>query len=361
MFLRNPFLGAFGLDIGDLSIKLVQLERRSSFLHPVSYQIKEIRGIDLLPGYIVDGELQQPEMVRKKILMLLGKEGKNKPLPTPWVVANLPEPKTFLKLIEIGVAPEQLTDEDVKYQAKKHLPLDIGDTYLDWQIVGTKNQNTQILLGVVSKVIADSYTYLLESVGLNIMALEIEALSIARAMITADKTYEGEARLILDIGAVRSSLIVYDHNAIQFSTKLNFSGNLIDTALTQKLKIPSRQAEELKIKNGLSYDNKFPSYFKTVHELTDQLISDLKKNIHFYSEHFTGANPITHITLCGGSSLLKKLSTEISQKLKITTALGHPWKNLFNQQLTKAEPATGLPLAAAIGLSLRAAADPFEK
>src|SRR3989338_3088620 len=225
MFLHDPFLGAFGLDIGDSSIKLVRLERHSPYFSPTFYKIKDIRGIDLLPGYVADGELQQPEMVRKKLLLLLGKDGKNKPIKSRWVVANLPEPKTFLKLIEIETKPKDLTTEDVEFNARKHLPMDLGDVYLDWQIINNTDNTTQVLLGAVTKTISDSYTYLLESVGLNIIALEIEALSIARAMITANKSYEGEARMILDLGAVRSHLILYDKNSIQFSTKLNYSCN----------------------------------------------------------------------------------------------------------------------------------------
>ena len=359
MFLRNPYLGAFGLDIGDLSIKLVQLERRGSFFQPSYYKVKELRGVELLPGCIADGELQQPEMVRKKILQLLGKEGKNKSIKSPWVVANLPEPKTFLKLIELEMTPENMTDEDIQYQAKKHLPIDIGEVYLDWQIIEAKEKTSQILLGAVSKVISDSYTYLLESAGLNIMALEIEALSIARAMITANKTYENEARLILDLGATRSGLVLYDHGSIQFSTKLNFSGNLVNTALVQQLKISFQEAEELKIKNGLAYDNQRPKYLKAAGGLTDQLISDIKKTIQFYNEHFPDANPITRITMCGGMSAFKKLDEELTKKLKITTAPGHPWKNLFNKQMEKSDQVMGLSLAAAIGLGLRAAEDPF--
>lgn len=361
MFLRNPFIGAFGLDIGDSSIKLVQLERRTSYFHSAYYLTKEIRGVDLLPGYIADGELQQPEMVRKKILLLLGKEGKNKPIKSPWVVANLPEPKTFLKLIDIEIAPENLTAEDVEFQAKKHLPIDLGEVYLDWQIIGQTDKTTQVLLGAVAKVISDSYTYLLESAGLNIVALEIEALSIARAMITANKTYEGEARMILDLGAVRSHLILYDNNSIQFSTKLNFSGNLINTALVQQLKITWNEAEQLKIKNGLAYDNKNPKYLKVVAGLTDDLMNEIKQNLQFYAEHFSSPNPVTHITLCGGTSALAKLDAEIGKKIKISTTAGNPWKNLFNKQMSAADRTMGSSLAAAIGLGLRAAQDPFEK
>ena len=104
MFDRNPFDDAFGLDIGDLSLKLIQLSVSQKKGSPI-YKIKNSRQIALPAGYIVNGEIQQPEMVRKKLLQLLDKEGYGKKITSPWVVADLPEPKTFLT--SSSVSPER--------------------------------------------------------------------------------------------------------------------------------------------------------------------------------------------------------------------------------------------------------------
>lgn len=362
MFLRNPFVGAFGLDIGDLSIKLVQLKRKKLPGKSVSYDIKEIRSIALPPGYIVDGEIQQPEMVRKKILQLLGKEGeKYSPIKTPWVVADLPEPQTFLKAIIIDASPEDLTEEDIIYQARKHLPFDLNEAYIDWQITnkGQKEQVSRIIIGAVPKVISDSYTYLLESVGLQPIALEIEAASIARALVTANKDYVGEARAILDLGATRSSLVIYDHDTLQFSTNINFSGEIITTALTQNLKMEYSDAEKIKIKNGMIYDKTKPNYLKTITNLTDKLINEIRSALDFYQEHFSDPNPITHITMTGGVSNLKNLDSTISRKLKISARLGNTWKNVSSEPVREEYKQIGSTYSSAIGLALRAAQKPW--
>lgn len=363
MFLSNPFIGAFGLDIGDLSIKLLQLEKRWSLKTRQTYfTIKEMRSATLPPGYIVNGEIQQPEMVRKKILNLIGAEGNLKPIRSPWVVADLPEPKTFLKLIEIGTCPKDITAEDIKFQAKNHLPFDLEDSYLDWQVINDndpKAEISQVLIGTVPKVIADSYTYLLESAGLNPLALEIEGLSLARALITANKEYKKEARAILDLGATRSSVLIYDRDSLQFSTNINFSGELINTALQQNLKIGPAEAEQLKIKTGLKYSKKQPGYLKTISGLTGQLITDLKKIFTFYQEHFPHANPITHITMCGGLANWENLDTILAEKLAVTAHPGHAWKNLFNDKITPEQENEGIKMSSAIGLALRAANNPL--
>jgi type IV pilus assembly protein PilM len=362
MILYNPFSDGFGLDIGDLSIKLVQLTP-FAFLKRQSFKIKELRTTSLPPGLIVNGEIQQPELVRKKLLHLLGKEGNSfKPIKSPWVVATLPEPKTFLKLIDIEINYKSLTSVDVAYQAKKHLPYELEDTYLDWQIITStlRDKKTQILIAATPKIVADSYTYLLESVGLNPVALETEAVSMARSMITYDKDYTGQARAILDLGATRSNLTIYDHHSIQFSTTLNFSGEIVTSAIAQELKIEHAEAESLKIKNGLKYDPKNPHYLTAVSNITDKLINEVKAALVFYKEHFDDINEVNRITLCGGMAHLENIDSFLSKELNIETQAGHPWKNLENKRLYDYEPKKSLSLASAIGLALRIMQNPLQ-
>lgn len=362
MLLQNPFTGAFGLNIGDLSIKLVQLAP-SAFYRRQYFKIKELRTISLPPGLIVNGEIQQPEFVRKKLLYLLGKEGeKFKPIRSSWVVANLPESKTFLKLIDIESEDNSLTSVDVAYHAKKHMPFEMEDANLDWQIItpAANSKKTQVLIGAAPKMIVDAYTYLLESAGLNPITLETEASAISRSMITEDKDYTGQARAILDLGGSRSSLIIFDNNTIQFSSTLNFSGEIVTSAIEQELKIERGRAEDLKIKNGLKYDAHNPKYLTAVSKIVENLIGELRTAFLFYKEHFNNVNAIKRITLCGGVANWENIDNFISRQLKISTHSGHPWKNLRNKELYDYDKNKSLPMACVIGLALRAMQNPLQ-
>lgn len=365
MFLSNPFPDAFGLDIGDLSLKLVRLVPHRSLRGQLSYTVNEVRSVSLPPGLIVNGEIEQPEAVRKKILLLIGKEKLHRSISSPWVVANLPEPKTFLKLISIDTPADDLLYDDVAYHAKRHVPFEIEDTYLDWQVINTQsnphNPTTQLLIGAVPKVVADSYTYLLEAAGLNPICLEIESVAIARTLITAQKNYTGEARAILDLGATRSSLLVYDHDSVQFSTSLSFSGEIVTTAIAQALKIDYETAEKLKISQGLTYDKDNAKYLASVSQMVDSLVNEIQTAISFYKAHFVDANPVTHITLAGGACMLRNLDTTLSEKLKITASPGNVWKNILSREPTEAEKTDGITYAAALGLAMRAAVNPLRE
>ncbi|MFH1789645.1 MAG: pilus assembly protein PilM [bacterium] len=361
MLLRNPFADAFGLEIGDLSIKLIRLKANGLF-QGKGYNIKEQRIVDLPAGLIVNGEIQQPELVRKKLLHILGADGNRKfsKIKIPWVVAGLPEVKTFLKLITVEGDPDGLTEDEIIFQAKKHLPFDIEEVYLNWQVVAVAAnlKHTQVLIGAIYKTTADTYTYLLESAMLTPIALEIEAVSLARSMITQSKDYHGEARAILDLGATRSSLVIYDNNTIQFSTSLNFSGELVTMAIEQFLKISHIEAEELKIKNGAKYNSKNAKYLRSITKINSQLIDELQSALKFYRDHFSNQNAVNHITMCGGMSRWVGLDNLISRKLKIAAHPGNPLKNLSSKK-NPGKKGEALEMAVAIGLALRAAQKPF--
>ncbi len=362
MIINNPFQNAFGLDIGDSSIKLVRLEKKWWPGRGLFFEIDDIRQISLPPGCITQGEITQIELVREKINFLLGRHKDAPAIKSPWVVADLPVAKTFLKLIRINVAQSEISDETVKFEAAKHLPMDIKDVYIDWQQIVDKSAtsgSTAILIGAVPKKIVNTYTELLQSLGLSPLALEIEDISIARAMITATKTYDGEARAILDLGGSRSSLIIYDKGSIQFSSLINFSGDLIDTAIMQKLNITKEEAYELKNAHGLNYIDQYPEYLKLMTEMSEKLVEDIYQIMLFYRDHFYKSNPITHITMSGGLSSMLNLDKFLTDKIKIESAPGNAWKNLFNENISQ-DRKSGLALSSAIGLAIRAAAWPID-
>ncbi len=361
MFLSNPFPGAFGLNINDLSITLVQLKKQVAFLKPPTFSISASRTTTLPPGCIVNGEIEQPEVVRRKILHLLGSDGTHKPIKSPWVVANLPEPKTFVKLIQIDGSTKDLLPDDILYHAAKHLPFVVEEAYLDWQIITPGENSTELLLSAVSKTTADSYTYLLEAAGLNPLALELEAQAIARVMITEDKEYINEARALFDIGETRSSLIIYDKNTIQFTASIQFSTEIVTTALSVGLKIPHDEAAKLLNVQGLQYNKQQPKYISIVNGQLEKLATELKQAFCFYRDHFTKSNPITHITMSGSLADLPNLATVLSQKIKISARPGNAWKNFSKATVTASQTAQGLTLTTALGLALRAAKNPLQQ
>lgn len=357
MFGKNPFDDAFGLDIGDLSLKLIQLSVAKKQKDKTIYRIEDSRQIALPAGYIVNGEIQQPEMVRKKLLQLLDKVGYKNRITSPWVVADLPEPKTFLTSIEFDMLGDQITKEDIEFQCQKHLPFDLNSAYLDWHIIPrtADQKTTRVLVGAVEKIASDSYTYLLQSANLQPIALEVEALAIARVLINQNSG----CGAILDLGATRSAIIIYDRGGVRFSTSLDFSGEIINTALSQNLKMDYQKIEEMKIKNGLNYIKEFPNYLKIIDEIIEGLVIQIKKALDYYEDHYPNTEVVEKIILCGGIAEMENLRDTLVLRLNIPCEFSNSFQNIESKNLTDENKKNPMTMVSALGLAMRATVNPY--
>lgn len=359
---RNPFYNAFGIDINDESIKLVQLSNISHRRRVPTFKYVTHRETRLPEGLIVNGELREPETVRKYMLHLLRGDGTRRHrVRANWAVVSVPTTQSYLRHIQLQKPAADVIEDDVLISARKHIPFSEDEYYIDWQIVSNDQYGdvTDVLIGAIPRSVANLYTYLVESLGLGVIALETEDLAIARSMITRGKVYEGEARAVLDLGATRSSIIIYDHDIIQFSKELHFSGDQITGALATSLKVTFAEAEKLKRKAGLDYKKGKGAVFTTTKKIIDDLVSELQKVLKFYNTHFPNPNAVTHITMCGGGSNLLRLDEVLTEKLGIQASPGNVWKNLNDIRSLPKDSPDHLGLASAIGLALRAADNPF--
>lgn len=358
MFL-NPFHDAFGLDIGDRSIKIAQFRYSRTGLKTWRYRPRHFSKLSLPPGWIVDGELQKPEEVIKALREHLAKQKDGLAL-SPWVMASLPETKSYIQMITIKKRENGLSiAEAIREAAPSYLPYDLEDIYLDWQIVSETEEKTMALVAAIPKRIADSYTYLLNIAGLTPLALEVEACAITRAVINRRKDLSRESRGILDLGENRSSFIIYDNGMIQFSLSLSFSGQEVTEKISTALNLEQAEAENLKKECGLDNKKCRGQLKKTLEEALEDLTAKINQAIHFYRLHFPEKHPLTGIRLCGGGANLPALENYLSAKLKLKVRKANPWVNLFPTDRTPLDLNRSLFYTTAIGLAMRAAESPL--
>jgi len=87
------FPSSFGLDLSDLSIKAVWLDRSGTHDSVASFG-----SVPLAIGNVVDGEIMNPEAVKNAVESILEKAGPKK-IKTRQVICSLPETKAFYVLL----------------------------------------------------------------------------------------------------------------------------------------------------------------------------------------------------------------------------------------------------------------------
>ncbi len=317
-----------GLDISDLSIKLVQLDKIRDKI-----KIQAIGKINLAKGIIESGEIKKKDELIKALKKLMANPSYGK-VSSEEIVACLPESKTFIKLIEVDKSPNPIP-EIIGNEIEKHFPLSINEIYYDWQLIKDLPDKYLILIGASPKNIVNQYSDMLDEAKLSTAALEIESIAICRCLLTeesprflspasflthkkiTDKKNVSANYAVIDIGANHTSMIFYSINSILFSVSMPISGEQITDSIAEILEINSVQAEKAKIICGLDND-KAQGIIKNILDNTIQnLIKKIITAIEFYNHYFSDYGPLNRLLLCGGGSNIKNIDKIIEQAITI--------------------------------------------
>lgn len=314
-----------GLDISDLSLKMVQLSHRRGKI-----KIQALSRRSLPKGLIEGGEILNENEVIREIEKLINKPNYGS-VSTNEVVACLPETKTFIKLIKIESSPNEISDL-VEHEIEKHIPYSINEVYYDWQIIHKASNESFVLVGAAPKKIVDEYLGLLQKLNLSVQALEIEPIAICRALLIDESIKSNIAArknyAIIDIGAKRTSVVIYAQGSIITSVSLPISGQTTTEKISKTLEISAEQAEKAKMVCGLDKQKAQGVIADILEEKLKDLSGRIKDAINFYSSNYPNMGAIDEVILCGGGSSIKDLDRAISDNLKIKTVRGNVFLNI---------------------------------
>lgn len=362
---------AFGLDISDLSLKIIKLKKKRKALALASFGEAEIR-----PGIIKDGEIKDEkklaEIVKRAVASVSGEK-----LKTRHVVVSLSEEKAFLQVIQMP----KMTEEDLKsaiiYEAENYIPLPIEEVYLDFQVIEPLQDHLDhldVLIVALPKKIVDSYVNSLEMAGLQPIAFEVESQSVARALIKNE--IAPRPVLIIDLGKIRSNFIIFSGTCVRFTSSVPVSSQLFTQAIAKNLGVTSVEAEKLKIDYGLEEKIKVTlendgtegrkdrgKVFEALVPSLVDLVQQIKRHQDYYRTHAShehlppgGKGAASNIILCGGGASLKGLLEILLLELRSPVEFGNPWVNVFpeGKKGTASLPfEKSLAYATAIGLAIR--------
>lgn len=360
---------AFGLDISDLSLKIVKLKKEGKFFSLASFGEFPIK-----PGIVHKGEIKNQEALISILKDAIAKV-KGEKLQTEYVVASLPEEKAFLKIISMPIMEQEELMSAVKYEAENHIPLPMEEVYLDSQIIAPLYDHIDhldVLIAALPKKIVDSYMELFQAAGLKPVALEVESQAIARALVKNQTS--PFPLLIIDLGAGRTSFIIFAGYSLRFTSSIPVCGKIFTQAIAKNLGISFQEAERVKMKYGLTEKKEIiiqdgakkkirkGKIFEILTPSLTDLIEQIKKCLSYYQTHFShedlppNGRALQKILLCGGGVGIKGISEFFSRELKIPVEVANPWINILPEspkEVPEIPLEKSLKYATALGLALR--------
>jgi type IV pilus assembly protein PilM len=322
---KKKIKSAFGLDISDLSLKIVQLR-----LNGDRIVIQAFGKYNLKKGIIEKGEVKD----RAKLVEAI-KDALKKPIYGNFnaasVVTSLPDSESFIKLLEIDKSPNPLPDM-IEQEMEKAFPIALNEIYYDYQPISKNEESQQVLVAAALRKVVDSYIATIKDCGLAINALETESAALARCLLTEEspryKGKENNAYAIVDIGATASSMVIYSQGSIVSSLSLPINGEEMTTKIAQTLEINESQAEKAKIICGLDPEKAQGIIRDLLSDTISATIERIRSIIDHYDNSYPDLPRIKKIIISGGGSNVRELDLMLSQNIGIETVQGDIFANL---------------------------------
>jgi len=335
---------AFGLDISDRNLRMIQLEKKSKKIKVQLYS-----EVKLPPDCIISGEIKQPKVFLDSLnKMIKTKVGRGKL--SDEVISVLPEEKTFFKIINMPLVSDEEIIDKIKEVLPQDIPVDFNDVYMDYQIMEKTDKGLVVLVGISPKNIIESYVDILAKANLIPTVLEIESAPISRLLL--EQATNQTPQIIIDIGAQRTGLFLHD-KTIKFTVSLPISGNNITKHIVDTLEMKWDEAEKAKIVCGLDKTKCHGALLEIFSDVINELNTRITKAINFYYYNFPDSKKIERIVLCGGGANFIDIAPVLESKLKMPVVVSNPWEIIENPNTSFFNDQRSQSFITALGLGLR--------
>jgi type IV pilus assembly protein PilM len=335
----------FGLDIGNTSIKIVQIKYSSGGIP----QIEKASSIQTPAGAYGNSD----DISKNKIAETIKELVSQLSLDTKNVITAVSERDVFSARVRFAYDDDKTLDESAYWAISKIIPVPIDTVRYAYLPLGLTTENgtktMEALVLSVEKKISDQYAEILDKAGLIPLALETEGVALVRSISRILSSSLEHDSLVLDIGSNSTSLCIVKGQNLVYTTSIQTGSEAITRSIAQAFSLDIVQAEEYKKTYGIEekfFEGKIAGVIKPILET---ILMDANRAIQFFRQDNVNSN-ITSIKLLGESSGMPGLVPYVTKYLGISAEVSDP---LFGITEIKSAMDNKQAYAVAIGLALK--------
>ncbi|MFO0550276.1 MAG: type IV pilus assembly protein PilM [Polyangiaceae bacterium] len=337
-----------GVDIGTSSVKVVQLKetRKGPRLVKLGYT-------PLPRQTIVDGHVLNAQAV----VEALGRTFQDAKIKDREVALSISGQAVIIRKITVPIMTSAELDEQIQWEAEQHIPFDIKDVHVDYEVLRRRPEAGQmdLLLVAAKREEVNDYATIARDAKLYPRVVDIDAFTVQNLFefnrgLAPDHTFA-----IINVGASLASINIISKGVSAFTRDIANGGNYITEQIQKQLGVPFEQAEELKCQAAFSPQQASAQITQIIESVSDSIAGEIQRSLDFF--HATSGEPEMHrIFLTGGSSNLPSLLGAIGRRARVGVELIPPLEKIavegkdVNPQLLQARAAQ---LCVALGLAMR--------
>ncbi|HEV1993711.1 MAG TPA: type IV pilus assembly protein PilM [Candidatus Acidoferrum sp.] len=334
-----------GLDIGSSSVKAVELKASRAGYELVSF------GLESLPqDTVVDGAIMDAPSVAKAI----GDIFDGQKIKTKNVATSVSGHSVIVKRVTLPFMTEEELYDRIQAEASQHIPFDIADVNLSYQVLEALDTQMDVLLVAVKKDKILNHTNVLAQAGKTPVVVDIDAFALQNCFEVNYEPDPGQTIALLNVGAGVMSINIVRSQIPLFTRDVSVGGNQYTDALQKELDLGFDDAEKLKHGEsvaGVSEEQKGG----ILRSVSDILILEIQKTFDFFRATASGEN-IQRIYLAGGTARVPGLVELLREEFAMPVEELYPFRKITINPARHSEDQLreiAARLAISVGLALR--------
>jgi len=334
-----------GLDIGSSSIKAVELKSSKTTYELVSYGIEY-----LAPDTVVDGAIMDAPQVANAISKIFDAQK----IKTKNVATSVSGHSVIVKRVPLPMMSEEELYDRIPAEASQHIPFDIADVNLSYQLLESMDSQMDVLLVAAKKDKILNHTNVLAQAGKTPVVVDIDAFALQNCFEVNYKPNAGKTVALLNIGASVMNINIVRGGVPLFTRDVSVGGNQYTDALQKELDLSFEDAERLKKGDQIASvsDEQKQQILRSV---SDILTLEIQKTFDFFRATASGEN-IQRISVAGGTARVPGLVDLLREEFAMPVEELNPFRRVVINPSRHTDDEIrelGPRLVIALGLALR--------
>lgn len=303
-----------GVDIGSSSIKVCEIkEGRKGVRSLVRF------GFHPLPSQsIVDGHIMNSGAVVEGLEKLFHKQRRRD------VALRVSGHSVIIKKVTMPLMTAEELKEQISWEAEQHIPFDVADVELDYQVLRRRQDEGQmdVLLVAAKKEEIQDLVNLVAEARLRPRVIDLDAFTVQNCFEAAYGTPDpGRTTVLLHIGASLTTINILSDGSTAFTRDIANGGNSITEEIQRQLSISQEEAEAYKCGSGGGIvPQEVP---RIIQQVVESLAGEIQRSLDFYLAT-SGDREIAQVILSGGAARMESLKEAISNRSRAPVEIIDP-------------------------------------
>lgn len=334
------------IDIGSHALKVVEILFRGPEARLVNCGVAP-----LPPESIVDSEVMDRLLVVETIQNLFEERG----IRNRRVVSAVAGRGVIVKRIRMEKVDESEAAEAIRLEAEQHVPYDMEDVSLDYQILQPEvgpNEMEVLLVAAKRERISD-HAQLLREAGLTPIAIDLHAFAVQNALEWNHDTKPEDVLGLVNIGAELTNIHIVRGGSPLYTQDVSTGGNDFLKAVQKSFQCTREEAME--VLRGETQDAR-GNLAPLLDEFCSELSGTLEKSLLYLQSSNDDVEKLDRIFLSGGSAMIHGLAEVLAETQSAPVEIVNPLNRIqySPEALAPSDPrGIGPQLAVGVGLALR--------